>query len=219
MYIYIKHTLHLYFPYTYLHNSFGQWRTRCLMPLIIKKTMCYWQELFRYSEAITDFTCENMAKKSVAIERHLNILHGSVLVLLLLTPCSHGDSKFMPTKSVPKGTISVNCNTIPCRSAVDVAIQCDRLSTCWGLPDAVYPGHNCSMCTCPADTTTFNDVGIAYLKEIQITPFLKGKDYNVLYWMIFYHVSCRKINNKHELNIKFISITTVLAISILSWLE
>ena len=179
-----------------------------------KKTTCYWQELFRYPEATTYLTCENMAMKGVAIEGHQNILHGPVLILLLLTPCSHGDSRFIPTKSVPQGTISVHCYTIPCRSALDVAIQCDRLSTCWGIPDAVYPGHHCSMCTCPADAATLNDVGIAHFKEIQITPFIKGKDHNVLYLMVFHPVSCRKLNNKHELHINLISITTVLAIAI-----
>ena len=193
--------LHLYFLDTYLHNSFSRWlRTRCLITLSIKIDVLL-TGILRYCEAIVDFTCENMVVKRIAIEGRLTIVHGPVLVLLALTPCSHGDSRFMPTNSVPRETISVHCYNIPCRSAVEVAIQCDRLSTCWGIPDAVYPGHNCSICICPTDAETLNDVGIAHLKEIQITPFLKGKDYNVSYWMIFHPVSCRKVINKHELHI------------------
>ena len=153
-------------------------------------------------------TCQNMVMKRVAIEGNRNLLQGAALVLLALISSSKGDSSFVPANSVPKGTISVRCYTIPCRSAVDVAIQCDRLSTCWGLTDAVYPGHNCSMCTCPAEAAMLNDVGIAHFKEIQITPFHKCKDFCVLYWMILCPVSCKKLTKEHALHIHVLSATT-----------
>ena len=119
---------------------------------------------------------ESMVRKYIANADDLNPASCAALIFMSLLTCSYGDSRFIPTTTVPAGTISVHCYPIPCRSAVDVAVKCDRVSTCWGLPDVVYPGYNCSICTCPADPATLNDVNIAHYKEIYIIPFLKGNE-------------------------------------------
>ena len=178
MYLYVIGGYTRTFSHTYLNNVVSEW---LIAPLSIKGMFC-WQGSLEYSVPLL----ASWAKMS--IEGHLNFLPETVLLLLVLTPSSHGDATFIPTNSIPTGTIAVSCYTIPCRSTVDVAIHCDRLSTCWGLPDAVYPGNNCSVCTCPTDPAMLNDVGIAHFKDLLITSFLKGNYQNVLNWMLHYPV-------------------------------
>ena len=124
----------------------------------------------------------------IANADHLNPASCAALIFMSLLPCSNGDSRFIPTTTVPAGTISVHCYPIPCRSDVDVAVKCDRMSTCWGLPDVVCPGYNCSVCTCPTDPATHNAVKIARFKEIYIIPFLTGYDSFMLHETMHYIV-------------------------------
>ena len=46
--------------------------------------------------------------KHIVMEEQLNLLLGAVLIFLPLLPCPYGDSRFIPTTTVPTGTIFVH---------------------------------------------------------------------------------------------------------------
>ena len=136
---------------------------------------------------------DNGDRKSITVY----VIFLKLSILFNLVSRSYGNMYFQ-VNPLLEGSVSVGCSLDTCRSILEAAAECNKVSICQAIATQGSREKQCLSCSCPADGVALNKDGIFYIRDVE--PYLKGECYVFCYFVklcLKYMHNRKYISRKH----------------------